>query len=468
MRKPPLLPRGLRAQVTLSVALLVMLVVGSAGVVIALRIDHRDRVDIDRQLMSRTVKVRADASKLISDGLPGDEPGSGEHTAGDDDYGGLLAGSQSLVRLLMGGVVVAERGETPPAPLPLPTADGFSTISVGGQSWRSLVQPVDPQGRQQLQVLQSLEPVEQRTADNGRIVAATAAASTLVAAAGVWIIAGLVLQPLQRLRRAARRIRPDDLERRLPVVGGPREVRDLSSTLNGMLERLQASMLATRRFTADAGHELRTPLTSLGMDIEVLCRNPELPQPIRDEVLTAITVEHRRIVTLLKGLQTLARGDAGVMPASTTIDAAALADEVVRQAQRRHPDVAYRVSTEPGALVEGWEAGLQLAVGNLLDNAATHGRQGGSVDVSVRRVGSTVWITVSDDGPGIPADQHDAMRRRFTRGERPRGPGSGLGLALVDQQAALHGGRLELGQSLRGGLQASLVLPPESTKPGDS
>jgi two-component system sensor histidine kinase PrrB len=463
MSRNTVVPRGLRAQVTLSVAALVMLVVAVAGLIIALRIDHRDREDIDRQLLARTAKVRVDADKLLSDGAGVSSSGQ----PGDDDYGGLLAGSQSLVRLISGGAVVAERGEPLPGPIPMPTATGFSTIEVGGQPWRSLVRPVDE--RVQLQVLQSLESVQQRRADDGRIVAAVALLATVAAAFGVWLVAGLVLQPLQRLRIGARRIHHIDPDERLPAVERPQEVAELSATLNGMLERLRAGMLATRRFTADAGHELRTPLTSLGMDIEILHRNPDLPTAQRQDLLDAMTREHRRIVTLLDGLQTLARGDAGALPARTVVDTGELLDAAVPRARRRHPGVSYRLGeVSQGAPVEGWAAGLLLAVENLLDNAALHGRERGTVDVSLHRDGGTVRITVADDGPGIPSGERDAMRARFTRGERPRSDGSGLGLALVDQQATLHAGRLELGQAASGGLQATLILPvapSDATKP---
>src|SRR5882757_6886779 len=94
-----LVPRSVRAQVTVCVAVLVMLVVAVAGLVITLRIDHRDREDVDRQLIAQAQKVQEDTGKLLTDG-----------NNGQNDYGGLLAGSESLVRLLSGDRVVAARG----------------------------------------------------------------------------------------------------------------------------------------------------------------------------------------------------------------------------------------------------------------------------------------------------------------------------------------------------------------------
>jgi two-component system sensor histidine kinase PrrB len=98
-------------------------------------------------------------------------------------------------------------------------------------------------------------------------------------------------------------------------------------------------------------------------------------------------------------------------------------------------------------------------VDNLLDNAALHGRPDGTVDIRLTHDATTARIAVSDDGPGIPPDQRHATKERFTRGARTRAPGSGLGLALVEQQAHLHHGTLHLGQSPDGGLRAIVSLP---------
>ncbi|MHA6758301.1 histidine kinase dimerization/phospho-acceptor domain-containing protein [Streptacidiphilus sp. PAMC 29251] len=350
-----ILPRSLRSQITASVALLVMVLVALAGLIIVVRIDHSDRTDVDRQLASRTEKVRQDADKLLSQG-------NGAGGRGEDDYGGLLAGSQSLVRLIANGKVVAQRGEQPATPVPVPTGDGYSTVRVGGQSWRSLVEPVSTTGGDRLQVLENLEPIEERLADNTRLVTLVTLLATLLAGIGVWLLSRIILQPLQRLRTGAQHIRPADTGQQLPTVHRPREVADLSAALNRMLDQLQSGMLATRRFTADAGHELRTPLTSLGMTLETLQRNPDLPAATRADALAAMAVEHHRITTLLEGLQTLARGDAQALPARASVDMAELLDEAVRRAQRRHPETTYTLTAlcaievracRPGGLSDG-------------------------------------------------------------------------------------------------------------------
>ncbi|MEU9371994.1 HAMP domain-containing sensor histidine kinase [Streptomyces avermitilis] len=285
----------------------------------------------------------------------------------------------------------------------------------------------------------------------------------------MWLITRIVLQPLQRLRTGALAVSADTTGPQLPAVTSPQEVADLSRALNGMLDQLRTSMEATRRFTADVGHELRTPLTSLGMTIETLQRNPDLPASQRTRALEAMGVEHHRITALLTGLQTLARGDAHALPDRVPVDLGELLQEAVSHTARRHPTTFYRLNVSTPETVNGWPAGLRLAVDNLLDNAALHGRPDGTVDIQLAHEASTVRISVSDDGPGIPPDQRHAMKERFTRGPRTRALGSGLGLALVEQQAHLHQGILHLGQSPTGGLQATLSLPAadEPGPPGE-
>lgn len=302
------LPRSLRSRITAAVVLLVTVVVGLAGLVIVVRIDHRDRTDVDRQLAARAEKGDQDADKLRDQGgRPSGDEGDG------DDYGGLLAGSQSLVRLVSGGKVIAQHGETPTAPLPLPTRDGYRTIDTDGQTWRSLTRSLSTTG-ERLEVLQDIDPIERRLADNTAIVAAVTLLAALATAGGVWLLTRIILQPLERLRTGALAISADTAGPQLPAVTRPQEVADLSRALTGMLDQLRVSMDSTRRFTADAGHELRTPLTSIGVTLETLQRNPGLPAPQRARALAAMSAEHRRITALLTGLQTLARGDAHALP----------------------------------------------------------------------------------------------------------------------------------------------------------
>jgi two-component system sensor histidine kinase PrrB len=135
--------------------------------------------------------------------------------------------------------------------------------------------------------------------------------------------------------------------------------------------------------------------------------------------------------------------------------------ESVNRGRRQHPQLRYLIDYETSwiAWVEGWRDGLRTAIDNLLDNATRHGRSDSEIHIQVLRAdATTVVLVIDDDGPGIPLDLRADMKQRFRRGPRARSSGSGLGLALVEQQALLHRGVLDLGESSRGGLRAAITL----------
>ena len=141
------------------------------------------------------------------------------------------------------------------------------------------------------------------------------------------------------------------------------------------------------------------------------------------------------------------------------IDFAEVVDAAVEPARRRHPEARIELrSPEERQTVNGWPDGLRLLVDNLLENAIRHG--GSTVRVTLRRLdGECLLLSVEDDGPGIPSVDREHIFERFQRGSGAVGPGSVLGLALVAQQASLHDGSVELGDSPLGGASFEVRLP---------
>lgn len=298
----------------------------------------------------------------------------------------------------------------------------------------------------------------------------------LVGAAGLGL-GSLALRPLANLRDAAGRVASTrDLATRLPEGGGPEEVDSLAHSLNAMLARLEQStaetertLEASRRFAADAGHELRTPLTSIQANLEVLARSPDL-SPEERLILTDVAREHERMVALLDALQTLARGDAPLPVARERFDLTEVVDAAVQRFRTRYPQASIDFSGPDEAAMLGWPEGLRVIVDNLLENALRHGRPDGSVNVWASMARGLVRLSVDDDGPGIPAEERARVFERFTRGSGAGAPGSGLGLALVAQQAVLHGGNVVIADSPAGGTRVTvhlLATPSTETVPGE-
>jgi signal transduction histidine kinase len=158
--------------------------------------------------------------------------------------------------------------------------------------------------------------------------------------------------------------------------------------------------------------------------------------------------QHRRAVALLDGLQALARGDAA--PALEPVDLADAVDAALAAARERHPAVGWSADVADGAvLVDAWEPGLRALLDNLLENAVRHGRDGvgggGEVRVAVSG-GDAPELVVEDDGVGVPDTDRERIFEPFVR-LADGGDGSGLGLALVAQQAHHHGAAISVDRS---------------------
>jgi two-component system, OmpR family, sensor histidine kinase PrrB len=437
-------PRSLRARITIAAVAAVALAGIPAAVFLVAAIEHDARAAVDATLAQRVQEI-------------GQQPFGHDH-GGPDEHDRLLVGTGSFVQVADGTQVVDRQGDVPDEPPPVPAGAGLSTVTIEGDHWRARTSTV---GDTRVEVLTTLAPVEARVASTRRLVAAIGIVALLITGVAAWAFASLTLRPLARLRAGAARIGgADDLRAPLPADDGPDEIRALAGTLNDMLVRLQAAMQATRRFAADAGHELRTPLAGMRANLDALARNPGLPAEQRGALVTDTTGELERAVHVLEGLQALARGEAAESLPREDVELDEVIDAAVYAARRRHPATRYTLD-EPfaAARVLGWADGLRLLVDNLLDNAALHG--GGEVHVGLARHNGHVLLRVEDDGPGLRAADRDRVLEPFVRAAPGGAPGTGLGLTIVSQQAALHGGAVALGKSRLGGLavEARLSVP---------
>jgi two-component system sensor histidine kinase PrrB len=354
-----------------------------------------------------------------------------------------------------------------------PAAPGYSTLGGDFTGYRTLSEVVDPRrdvGRSvEVEIAISMAQADRvyqalRLRMRRLVILGTA----LFGLAG-WAAAAGALAPLARLRRTTEEIaRTNDLGIEVGVEPGPREVRELAASFDAMLARLRQAggeredaLDAARIFAAAAAHELRTPLTSMGANLELLAAHPDTVD--RTAVMGDLSSEHRRLVDLLEALRLLSRGDLTGPEAFEELDLADLAEQVVADAAKSHPEAAMAMDLPEGpVLVRGWPEGLRLLLHNLIVNAATHGQSAdGSarIEVSMRHESSGLEVTVADHGPGIPPQDRERVLARFSRGASARGPGSGLGLALAVQQARIHHGSLAIEEGQGGGTMVVFRLP---------
>ncbi len=275
----------------------------------------------------------------------------------------------------------------------------------------------------------------------------------VVMAMVVAIVAGVALsavlgnrigRPIRDVARAARRVAGGDYAARVPRAG-PEELASLADSFNQMADSLQEQERLRREFIANAAHELRTPLTNLQGYLEAL----------RDEVIPgdpatfeSLLDEADRLVRLSRSLDLLAAGDArSEPPVLIPVDVTAA---VRSAAELSAPSMALSGLTLdldlPVSLMARADPdGLAQVLGNLLQNAIRYTPPGGSVRMSVAPRPGEVLVSVSNTGPGIPAQDLPHIFERFYRVEKSRSVGrggAGIGLAIVRQLVEAFGGRV--------------------------
>ena len=343
------------------------------------------------------------------------------------------------------------------------TRPGVRTTTIAGAHWRSAVIS-GPAGL--LIEVGAPERISARAARLRTTVIWTTGAGLAIALVATLLVTRRALRPLKVFRRKAAHISDaEDLGTRVQQPGQPTEVAALARELDGMLARLdiaiaarEQALVAARRFAADAGHELRTPLQTIRSNLDI-ARSPDANQDELQLALEVATQQSERINRLVDGLQSLARGEAGLVQSGTEVDLGDIADSAAYVTRTRHPDLSIDVDLpESGPTVTGDGDGLWRVIENLLENAARHGRPGGHITMQVAPLNGGAEILVDDDGPGIPPAERQRVMRRFQRGPGATAAGSGLGLAIVEAEANRHGGGLSLGTSKLGGLRARVSI----------
>ncbi len=361
------------------------------------------------------------------------------------------------------GQVVFQRGFQLP-----PLEPGTATVEVNGVEYRVRTLLVD----QESDVLMSIGiRADSILLSRARIplYIAAGAVTVLIAAGLGWMLAGPAIRPLRRLTEHTKRLGKGSDE--IPEVHGVREAEELSEAMSDMLKRLAAAQVATTNslqaaqdFAANAAHELRTPLTAMRADLDTL-RIHNLSDDERAEVVEDLSRAQRRVEAIITALGQLASGQLAQAEDRELIDITDMLDRVARENTRLADGVEIVVEADDDlGTVWGWPSGLRLAVDNLVRNAVTHG-QATRIVLAAHRTADLVTITCDDNGRGLLVHEHKSVLGRFSRGSTAAAGGSGLGLALVAQQAALHGGHIELGNGPLGGLRATLTVSAATHQP---
>jgi two-component system, OmpR family, sensor histidine kinase PrrB len=344
---------------------------------------------------------------------------------------------------------------------------GYADTTIDGVRYRvRTVEISGPQGEMTAAVGATYDATIGDTNNLHRRVIMICSGAIGAAAVAGWLLAAFAVRPLKRLAQQTRAIDVGGAAPDIDVRGATEAV-EIADAVNGMVQRIwqeqdrtKAALVSSRDFAAVTSHELRTPLTAMRTNLEVLA-TLDLAEDQRKEVLNDVIRTQTRIESTLWAIERLAQGELSTSDDHSPVDITELLDRAAHDAMRVYPELDVSLVPAPTVIIVGLPAGLRLAVDNAIANAVKHG---GATRVQLSAVTSRagVEIAVDDDGVGIPEEERKIVFERFSRGSTASHSGSGLGLALVAQQAELHGGTASLEESPLGGVRLLLRLPGPS------
>jgi two-component system OmpR family sensor kinase len=455
----------IRLRLTLAFAGVMALVLATLGGFLYLRFENDLRASIDQGLRTRAGDVaalvrQADSGLSEGGGSPLSERGEGFAQILDRRGRVVDASPQLRKRPLIGGSELARaRSGTV-------TVERDSLLE-GGEPTRLLATPVRAQGQSLVIVVgTSLEDSEASMKSLLTLLLVGGPAALLLASVAGYGVAAAALRPVEAMRRRAAEIEQAEPGQRLPVAEAEDEIARLGTTLNAMLDRLEAAFEREQTFVADASHELRTPLAILKTELELALRAGRSRAELV-EALRSAAEETDRVAQLAEDLLIIARSDRGELPVRLApVDAGALLEGVRERFARRAEQQgrALEVSASEGVELNADLLRLEQALGNVVDNALRHAA--GPVRLSAAARDGVVELRVSDQGSGFPPAFIGGAFERFTRADdaRARG-GSGLGLAIVAAIARAHGGEARARNREGGGADVWIELPNPPPRP---
>lgn len=288
-----------------------------------------------------------------------------------------------------------------------------------------------------------------------------------MATIGAILVRSLFRRTLANVSATAQAIAGGDFTQRVRLSGRGDEFDQLADVINDMLDRIGRLMEGVRQVSNAIAHDLRTPIARARTRLEDATLHAGTPVELRAAIERA-TADLDGIVGIFQALLRIAEIEAGSRRAAfARIDLAAPLAAVAElyEAVAEERGVTLSTTLPDHVMSFGDAALIQQAVANLVDNAVKFSPSGGAASLSARVLGGGLEIAVTDHGPGIPTEDRQKATQRFYRGETARHtPGSGLGLALVQAVAQLHGGVLRL-EDAEPGLRAVLALPLSGDAP---
>ncbi|KQT49488.1 hypothetical protein ASG47_03945 [Devosia sp. Leaf420] len=274
-----------------------------------------------------------------------------------------------------------------------------------------------------------------------------------------------VLKRIDTIRDTSTKIMSGNLSERVPITKRNDEFDGLARNLNAMLDRIEQLLQGLKEVTDNVAHDLKTPLTRLRNQAEGALRDTASPET-KEKALETVIAESDKLIQTFNALLMIARVEAGAPSgALSEIDVSTIVADVTELYTPVAEDegITIEATIAEGVTLRANRELIGQAMVNLLENAMKYAKpedgRDGKITVDLRREGTQVVLAVADNGPGIPEADRLRVLERFVRLEKSRSePGSGLGLALVNAVARLHGGTFRIDDN-GPGVRAVLDLP---------
>ena len=310
------------------------------------------------------------------------------------------------------------------------------------------------------------KPVEGLGEEVAELISALAigfCGSVLILIAVSYIVAGRILKPIGEISSLAKEINDRSLDRRIPLGKSRDELYSLSEALNRMFDRLQYSFDRQKQFIANASHELKTPIASLRLFFEEAAHWIDLSDSHR-HMLESQSRVLLRMSRLVKALLDLSALDLERTVEVQEIDLHALAEDIESELLPllEAKKIKLNKSLPKHLRLNADEGKMRRMLINLLDNAIKYNWEGGQISVEGSEAEDRVSLTFSNTGPGVPSNELDKVFEQFYRVEKSRSQqhgGAGLGLSLVRQIVALHGGTVTMESQQGAWTRVRVVLP---------
>ncbi len=286
--------------------------------------------------------------------------------------------------------------------------------------------------------------------------------------AGVVLVLSAVLsrvltRQIRELLEAIRSVREGAYSHRAAVEGRD-ELSQIAQEFNSLTDRLQTTEEARRRFVSDASHELKTPLAAIRLLTDSILQTDGIDPATTREFVADIGLEANRLSRITEDLLQLTRLDGDVLPSAAVVDPLPILEQVLRMMEliAEERGIALTYQAEEGCRILGSMDETRQIIYNLVDNAVKYNRDGGRVEVALKRQGEEVLLTVADEGVGIPEEELTKIFQRFYRVDKARSRaagGTGLGLSIVRDTLEKRGGSISAANRPGGGAVFTVRWP---------